>query len=139
MVHYKVCLRICGEALNTGEITRELGIEPTKVVEVGDKGPLGPAQIPVRMWQTRTEDGSENWSELEAGLRQIINVYGRRKQALAKLQQRWEVLLFCGYFTDELGGPTLSPDVLKGLGDLGVELFLDTYLFTPQGQTERGG
>jgi len=69
-------------------------------------------------------------------LQRVINVFGGRKEVLDRLQQRWEVVLFCGYFTDELGGPTLSPFILKGLGDLGVELFLDTYLCdAPENQT----
>jgi len=129
MVYYKVCLRICGQGLDTYEVTSELGVDPTKVIRTGDKGVLGPAPIPVWMWEARTDSGSEKWNELEAGLQRVISVFGNRSEALQKLQLRWEVLLFCGYFTDELGGPTFSPSILKGLGALGVELFLDTYLY----------
>jgi Domain of unknown function (DUF4279) len=124
--------------LNTSDVTLELGIEPTKVVEVGDRLLLGSAKVPVWMWEARTQAGKKEWDDLGAGLQQVIDVFGARKETLAKLRQRWEVLLFCGYHTDELGGPTLSPAVLRGLGDLGVEFFLDTYVFGPEEQADSG-
>jgi hypothetical protein len=135
MVCYKVCLRVCGAGLNPPSVTAELGIQPTKVIRVGDPGPLGPAPIPVWMWQALKDDGSEKWNELEAGLQTVIDAFRSRKATLAELKQHWEVLLFCGYFTDELGGPTLSPKLLRELGDLGIELFLDTYLFGSEERT----
>ena len=85
MVHYKVCLRIGGEGLDTNKVTSELGVDPTKVVRAGDKGALGPAPIPVWMWEARTDSGSEKWNELEAGLQRVISVFGSRKEALQKL------------------------------------------------------
>lgn len=129
MRYYKVCLRICGEGLDAADITSVLGVKPTKIVRVGDKGALGLARIPVWLWQAQTASGSDKWSDLEAGLQRVIDAFSNKRERLDELKQRWEVLLFCGYFSDELGGPTLSPSILRNLGDLGVELFLDTYLY----------
>jgi hypothetical protein len=38
------------------------------------------------------------------------------------------VFLWCGDFSSSFGGgPRLSPQILKALGDFGVELILETY------------
>jgi hypothetical protein len=82
------------------------------------------------MWEYEVRPGNDVvvWDSLENGLRSVLSVFAACTEELRKYQQRFKVLLWCGDFSSSFGGgPTLSPTILKALGDFGVELILQTY------------
>jgi len=83
------------------------------------------------MWEYEVRPNrnpKRDWSSLEEGLTKIISAFRSRKRLLRNYQRRFKVCIFCGHFSSTFnGGPTFSPSLLKELGNLGIELFLDTY------------
>jgi hypothetical protein len=83
------------------------------------------------MWEYEVRPNrnpKRDWSSLEQGLSKIVSAFRSRKRLLRNYQRRFTVCIFCGHFSSSFnGGPTFSPSLLKDLGDLGVELFLDTH------------
>lgn len=122
-----VGLRIFGRALDPDEITRLLGVEPTRCARKGDTH--------------RTKSGSEvvarsgSWL-LNAGLpgnlnTQIGALLDKLPSDLSvwrELSKRYECDVFCGLFVREGNeGTELQPEVLLKLGDRGLRLGLDIY------------
>ena len=82
------------------------------------------------MWEYEAKPitGETGWRSLEGGLQKILSTFFQSVGQLRDYQERHRVQLFCGHFSSDFnGGPTLSPSLLKSLGEFGVELFLDTY------------
>ena len=127
MHKYTVALRISGETLDAPALTQALGIEPTHAVRVGEARLRGLAQKP--LWSFEVfPTGSGEWDSLEDGLQALLRVFASRIATIRQLQQQFEVFLWCGHFSSSFdGGPRLSAQMLKTLGDFGVELYLDSY------------
>jgi hypothetical protein len=90
------------------------------------------------MWEYEVRPGKDKveWDSLEDGLRKVLSAFVSRKRELRKYQRRFKVFLWCGHFSCSFGGgPTLSPTMLKALGDLGVEFVLQSY-FSDEPDTE---
>jgi hypothetical protein len=82
------------------------------------------------MWEYEVRPGGDKafWESLEDGLRTVISAFASRQRELQSYQERYKVFLWCGHFSSSFdGGPTLSPQILRALGDFGVELVLNTY------------
>jgi hypothetical protein len=82
------------------------------------------------MWEYEVRPGEDKvmWDSLEDGLQTLISAFVLREAALRNYQRRFKVFLWCGDFSSSFGGgPRLSPQILKALGDFGVELILETY------------
>jgi Domain of unknown function (DUF4279) len=129
MHSYSVALRISGTDLDVAEVSATLRLRPTQTRLTGQ---LRSAKSvwPESMWEyeVRPRKDKGGWDSLEDGLRKVISAFVSRKSALRKYQRRFKVFLWCGHFSSSFGGgPTLSPIMLKALGDLGVELILETY------------
>jgi hypothetical protein len=126
---YSVALRISGTDLDLAEVSDTLKLKPTQTRVTGQ--PRSPNSVwRESMWEyeVRPGDDESSWDSLEKGLHAIISVFGSREKEIRNDQQKYSVLLWCGHFTGSFdGGPTLSPQILKDLGDFGVELILDTY------------
>lgn len=126
---YTVELRVAGKELDPSRVTAALKLQPTNTRLKGEK--LGASRL-VResMWgfDVRPSRGRQDWESLENALNAALGKFRPKKLALKKLARRYDVYLWCGHFTASFdGGPRLSPKLLKGLADLGVELILDTY------------
>jgi hypothetical protein len=121
---YSVALRITGSKLDVSEVSARLGLQPTQTQLFRQ-----PEGIQLWIYQVRPEGEKVNWDSLEEGLRKLISVFAGREKELHSYQRENEVFLWCGHFSSSFnGGPTLSPQILKALGDFGVELILDTYV-----------
>jgi Domain of unknown function (DUF4279) len=129
MHSYLVSLRISGDTLDPSTITSELGIEPTQIRRKGQ--PRGRKTVwDESMWEyeAKPTSGEREWQSLEEGLQAILSMFVSHHRILREYQQWFKVFLFCGHFTSSFdGGPTLSPALLEGLGEFGIELFLDTH------------
>ena len=137
MHSYSVALRISGTDLDVAEVSATLRLKPTQTRLIGQ--PRSTKSVwPESTWEYEVRPRKDEvvWDSLEDGLQKVLSAFVSRKRALRKYQRRFKVFLWCGHFSSSFGGgPTLSPLVLKALGDLGVELILATY-FSEEPQTE---
>ena len=137
MHSYSVALRIGGTDLDVAEVSATLRLKPTQTRLIGQ--PRSAKSVwPESMWEYEVRPGKDKvvWDSLEDGLRKVLSAFASRKRALRKYQRRFKVFLWCGHFSSSFGGgPILSPVILKALGDLGVELVLETY-FSDEPHTE---
>ena len=126
---YTVELRVSGKDLDISKITTALRLQPTNTRLKGEK--LGQLKaLKESMWgfDVRPVRGKQEWESLETALNAALGRFRPKKLLLRKLAHRYDVYLWCGHFTSSFdGGPRLSPKLLRGLADLGVELVLDTY------------
>jgi hypothetical protein len=131
MHSYLVALRISGPTLDVADVTAKLSLKPSQTRIAGQSRPGVKSVWDESMWEYEVRPNRNpkcDWSSLEQGLTKIISAFRSRKRLLRNYQRRSKVRIFCGHFSSSFnGGPTLSPSLLKELGNLGVELFLDTY------------
>jgi Domain of unknown function (DUF4279) len=117
--------------LDVVDVTAKLSLKPSQTRIAGQSRPGGKSVWDESMWEYEVRphrNPKRNWSSLEQGLTEIISAFRSRKRLLRNYQRRFKVSIFCGHFSSSFnGGPTFSPLLLKELGNLGVELFLDTY------------
>lgn len=129
MHSYLISLRITGEDLDHKRVSADLGIEPTQIRIRGQPRPGSKSVWRDTMWEYEVRPSSgKDWDSLEQGLKKIALRFQPQKEILRRYQQQFKVELFCGHFSSGFnGGPTLSPEILKQLGEFGVEVSLDTY------------
>ena len=136
MHNYTAALRIWieDEVLDLEEITKNLGVAPTQTRQ------LGGAKSPSIAWteslweySINQNKNSKDWGSLEEVLTSLLNIFVPLKMKIDEYGKKYDVTLWCGHFTSSFdGGPTLSPEILKKLGDFGVEMFLDTYFHSDE-------
>jgi len=134
MHEYTVELRIEGRELVPADVTAALGIEPTYTRQVGQR--LGKAKVYDKaLWgyevhppSAETDEYWKYWNSLEDGLAALLAMFMPHQSTIAEYQRNFAVYIWVGHFSSDFsGGPTLSPALLHNLGELGVELSLDTY------------
>lgn len=134
MDEFTVEFRIHGTDLDVSAVTAALGLEPSLVRHVGER------RNAIAIWEEAMwsyngfaeSAGSVTWPSLEDGLRFVLEKLWPFKEAIESYKRSYKVILWCGHFKSHSNASTtLSPDILKKLGDFGVELFIDTYLSTP--------
>lgn len=131
MHEYTAALRVSGERLDIPNVTQALGLQPTHVVLVGEPQHRGPAKKSVWSFEVFPRAGGE-WESLEDALASLMTAFTGRGSVVRQLQKEFEVYFWCGHFSSSFdGGPTLSPDLLRRLGEFGVELRIDNYFSKP--------
>ena len=130
MHEYTVEFRIFGKDLIPSMITDDLGLEPALVRNAGE-GRDSNTRWDEALWAYDGYPASfddKTWDSLEDGLRFVLEKLWPLKDKICGYKPRFKMILWCGHFYVGFnGGPTLSPDLLKLLGDFGVELFIDNY------------
>src|SRR6266699_1492325 len=127
---YSVALRISGTHLDIGEVSAKLRLKPTQTRVMGQPRYSSGSVWSESMWEYQVQPGEGKvvWDSLEGGLRTLLSAFVSRDVELRDYQRRHRVFLWCGHFSSSFReGPTLSPQILKDLGDFGVELILDTF------------
>ena len=130
MHRYTVELRIVGQNLNPDEVTRKLSVVPTRVARKGEPKVGGAtSKWMANMWGFEVlPPGKDDWTSLEDGIEALLRTFEPIRERLHSYSEGNEMYLWCGHFTSSFdGGPSLSPTLLKALGDFGVQLMLDTY------------
>jgi hypothetical protein len=134
MHSYTVEVRIWSDKddFNISAISEDLGITPTNTRRKGE--PKSSTNVFAEaMWGYEVYSGE--WESLEEALDATLKIFMPLKDKLTKYETKYDVILWCGHFTSSFdGGPTFSPELLKKLGEFGVELFLDTYCSRDEGQ-----
>lgn len=128
MHRYTVELRIVGEELAHDEVTRALGVEPTQVRKKGEHR-SEKSVWSENMWCFEIRPVNQrDWLSLEDGLAALIERFIPMRKRLESHLPANKIFIWCGHFTSSFdGGPTFSPQLLRSLGELGVELVLDTF------------
>jgi YD repeat-containing protein len=68
------------------------------------------------------------WPSLEEGLSFVLDKLRPVNDVLETYKSNQKVILWCGHFqSDSNASTTLSSNILKKLGDFGVQLFIDSY------------
>ena len=128
MHSYTVSLRIESPILDTAEVTKGLGLKPTQTRAVGQRrSPEGVWQK--ALWEFEVlPEGGVHWESLEAAFSKLIGTFSSHKPLLQEYRGKHDVYLWVGHFSSSFdGGPRLSADILKALGDFGIPLYLATY------------
>jgi hypothetical protein len=125
---YSIEFRILSKKddIDFDEITDNLGIAPSNVRKRGEPKSAS-SKFNMSMWGYEEVPGKE-WNSMEEALESILTVLTPLRNKIMEYKKRHKVVLWCGHFTSSFdGGPIFSPDILKKLGDFGVELIIDTY------------
>ena len=132
MPSYTVSLRISSRTLDTAQITRELGLVPTQTRAAGERRSEHTVWDEA-MWEFEVfPEGRHDWDSLESGLVALLKTFIPHTKTLQEYRDRYDVFVWCGQFSEGPGGfgggPTLSAQVLKSLGNFGMRLELKAYL-----------
>lgn len=131
---YTVEFRIYSSTLDPSEITRELGLQPC---QTRTEGTLFAQRRQQGMWAYDGGEGSIAWDSLEDGITFVLDKLWPHRDAIGKYKASADLLWWCGNFQSSFdGGPRLSPDLLKRLGELGASLYIDNYF--SRDETESG-
>ena len=132
MHEYTVEFRILGKDLVPAVITDELGLEPALIRNVGERRD-SKTRWEEALWAYDGYPGASSdrtWSSLEDGLRFVLDKLWPVKDKIESYKPRFRLILWCGHFYSSFnGGPTLSPALLRLLGEFGVELFIDNHSY----------
>ena len=135
MHEYTVEFRIHGKDLQVSSVTQSLGLRPSHVRNVGERRGES-TKWEDAMWSYNgfpSSAGSRPWKSLEEGLSFVLEKLWPLRNKIDTYTHKYKLVLWCGHFQSAAnGGPTLSPAILKRLGDFGVELFIDNYLVEDQ-------
>jgi hypothetical protein len=130
---YTVSLRIESSTLDTAQVTKELRLTPTQTRAVGGR------RSPETFWQKAlwelevVPEGGAHWDSLEAGFSKLIDTFSSHKPLLQEYRAKHDVYLWVGHFSSSFsGGPRLSAETLKALGDFGMPLYIDAYFSDDQ-------
>ena len=126
---YTVSLRISSPALDVTQVTKELTLAPTQTRQVGERKSADTVWDKA-LWELEVfPKRRSDWDSLEVGLDALLKIFVPRAKALHDFGKKHDVFIWCGHFSSSFdGGPHLSAQILKALGDFGVPLRLDTYL-----------
>ncbi len=135
MHEYTVELRISGAELDPASVTQELALEPSIVRKVGERRSEGQGWAQA-LWGynglfSHSDDGSNAahpWASLEEGLTFLLDKLEPLRSQIEKYKENYDVVFWCGHFQSSFdGGPTLSANLLRRLGEFGVDLYIDNY------------
>jgi hypothetical protein len=127
---FTVELRIFSKTLDPSQITRESGLTPSSVRQPGSVRSDGKRLDAMWCFNGAEAEGGRTmeWSSLEEGLIFVMDKVWPHRDVIAGYQPASRVMWWCGHFQTTFdGGPTLSPSLLKRLGEFGAELFIDNY------------
>jgi hypothetical protein len=127
---YTVELRIFG-TMDPNIATAETGLQPCDVAHAKFDAEGNVLQKSRWAYNGGGPSGAYDFDTLEEGLDFVLTRLAGVEELFRKYAKTELVLWWCGHFQRSFdGGPTLSPRLLKRLGDFGADLFVDNY-FTP--------
>ena len=116
-------------------ITEHLGLTPTTAREVGEpRGRYGRGRPSDNAIWSLDRDG-EGIEPLDGALAALLREFDGREELLDGLRDSCLLRVRCyGSSDSEQGGFWLSPEVMQGLGRLGVEFHCTVYLDPPDAE-----
>ena len=122
-------LRIMHEMVDPDAVTAVLGVAPTDVQRRGEPEERKPGSRSKGGWFLSTM-GLVDSRDARHHLDWIVEKIAGKKTAFEQLHARGYMVDICVRW-DSLsghGGPTISPDQMKALSDLEIELWFDIYV-----------
>lgn len=138
MHSYTLSLRIESATLDTSRVTKELGMTPTQTRVVGQyRGPnsvwskalwefdVAPAESDIA--PEKRHDWPQ-WESLDKAFEKLLRIFSPHVALIQSYRQHYDVYLWVGHFSSSFdGGPRLSAEILKALGNFGVPVWVDTH------------
>ena len=120
-------LRIYGDQLEPDEISRRLGIMPSKSQTKGQPGQAG-GLAPVGGWFL-TSKGQIESRDVQRHIVWILDQISEREPVLKEIQgQGFEMDVFCYWASAHgHGGPELSHNIMQRLSSLRLKIGFDVY------------
>jgi hypothetical protein len=129
MHRYTIDLRIYGEILDRGRITKLLGVEPTMFQMIGDrKGAAARFSKSLWAYAGNLDDSGQirEWACVGDGVKHIMANISRK--GLGEVVKENNAIWWCGHFQSSFdGGPEFSVAFLRTLAEIGVPIFIDNY------------
>jgi hypothetical protein len=124
---YSVEFRIYSKTVDPHSITRDLGLQPCQLLIEGER--RSATSVYKGMWAYNgTDDEAVQWDSLEEGLTFVLDKLWPHREAIAKCRANGDLIWWCGHFQAGFdGGPLLCSQLLRRLGEFGVDLFIDNY------------
>jgi uncharacterized protein DUF4279 len=125
---YTVSLRISSAELDVAQVTKKLGLAPTQTRMVGERKSADEVWDKA-LWELEVfPKGRTDWDSLEVGLATLLKIVLPQKKAIEEYSKNHDVFIWCGHFTSSFdGGPYLSAEILRALGEFGAPLWFDAY------------
>lgn len=131
MHEYTVGLTVSGDDLDEAEISAMLGLTASVFFKKGQPlSPLTKTEHSTSTWSFHFDppDGKPVWPSLEDGLMNMLNRLLPLKDVLLELKKRYSIVAYCGHFGSGFGGgPSIRPETLSLLAQLGLTLTIKTY------------
>jgi hypothetical protein len=138
MHSYTVSLRIESAKLDTSRVTQELGITPWQTRSAGQyRSPNSVFEEALWEFEVTPEQpdvAAENWphwpqwKSLEKAFEKLLSIFAPHASRIQSYRHDHKVYIWVGHFSSSFaGGPQLSPELLKALGDFGVPVWVDTH------------
>jgi uncharacterized protein DUF4279 len=138
MHSYTVSMRIESAKLDTSRVTQELGITPRQTRFAGQyRSPNSVFEEALWEFEVTAEQpdvAPENWphwpqwKSLEKAFENLLSIFTPHAKLIQSYKHDHNVYIWVGHFSSSFdGGPRLSPEILKALGDFGVPDWVDTH------------
>jgi hypothetical protein len=118
------------------ELTKRVGLQPTKAWQVGDIFPPVPVPRKFSAWHLKSRLSSSE--EVERHVLDVLDQIRGREAVFRDLSREFCVRMQCvGYYSDYNPGFRLESDVVRRVAECGMMLDLDAYhLFDDTQETE---
>ena len=134
---YTVEFRIYSSNIDPSEITKELGLQPCQTRMANTTAVRKSSK---NMWAYDGGEGSQEWDSLEEGITCVLDKLWIHRGTIGKYKPDADLVWWCGNFQSSFdGGPRLSPELLKRLGEFGASLFIDCYFSSNEDKEEGHG
>jgi hypothetical protein len=108
------------------EITKRIGLQPTKSWQAGEIVPPVPAPPKFNAWQLRSRIATSG--QVERHVLDVLDQIRGREADLRDLAQKYVVRMQCvGYYKDYNPGFRLEPEIVRRLAECGMVVDLDAY------------
>ena len=141
MHDYSVDLIIIGDDLDEADISKKLGLQSTGFLKKGERmSATLRRKKSVWSFEVRPSPDNPKWQSLDEGLKSLVDTLLPLKTVLGELRQQYSTDAYCGHFgTGFGGGPSVSPETLRLLGELGLTLTIKTYWGNTEPDQRAGG
>jgi hypothetical protein len=124
----KASFCIYGEALQPGEINRDLGIQATNSGLKGERQSKYPRARGLRTSIWILDSSRDDHLPLQDHLSSLLDVLEPKLPAVKKIAKQYDTKFSCGYSSESgQGGSIFDAALLARLANFGVPLVLDLY------------
>ena len=138
-MEYSVCFRLSAEWLDPNAVTAALGIVPTHSHTAGEKYRVSrgegrsPAELEYKVGVWYVDSGVQSRASLDDHLRQITRWLRYCSAEVASFVAKGgKAEMVVGVFVSGQGGGILSADVMREIGEMGIDIDFDFHPLSSQ-------